>query len=129
MNNNYFSAIITHGNLAGCLKRVTNHLIVPSTQFFFYSNKHLTLEEIEHKIEDKRKKIKPEKTIFFIDLVGGSCWLLANRIKKASTDIAVIGGVNVPMLVSYQIHYNQMGWNDLLGKIVDDAKKGIITRL
>ena len=48
--------------------------------------------------------------------------------KKTSTDIAVIGGVNVPMLVSYQIHFNQLGWNDLLKKIVDDASKGIILR-
>jgi mannose/fructose-specific phosphotransferase system component IIA len=54
---------------------------------------------------------------------------LANRIKRNSKDIAVIGGVNLPMLVSYHINYNRLHWNDLLDKVVLDSNKGIVKRL
>jgi mannose/fructose-specific phosphotransferase system component IIA len=129
MSKNYFTAIITHGDLAESLQQVTKQLIVSATKVFYYSNKKLSLEEIEKEIEKKREGLKPEKTVFFVDLVGGSCWILANRIKKNSSDIAVLGGVNLPMLISYHLNYNRLKWNELMEKIVSDGNKGIVKRL
>jgi mannose/fructose-specific phosphotransferase system component IIA len=129
MSKNYFTAIITHGELAKSMEQITKHLIVSATDIFYYSNQELSLEEIEKKIDNKIKHIQPEKCVFFVDLVGGSCWILANRIKKNSTDIAVLGGVNIPMLISYHMNYNRLEWNALLDKIVSDGNKGIVKRL
>ncbi|MEJ2052551.1 MAG: hypothetical protein P8X42_01410 [Calditrichaceae bacterium] len=129
MTRNYFTAIITHGDLARSLIQVTKQLIVPATRIFSYSNKEQTLEEIETDIREEQNRNTPEKTVLFVDLVGGSCWILANRIKRNSKDIAVIGGVNLPMLVSYHINYNRLHWNDLLDKVVLDSNKGIVKRL
>jgi len=126
---NYFTAIITHGDLAKSMEDVTKHLIVSSTKIFYYSNKKLTLEQIEGEIAEERERLQPEKSVLFVDLVGGSCWILANRIKHNSPDIVVIGGVNMPMLVSYHLNYNRLEWNTLLDKIVSDANKGIVKRL
>jgi len=128
MKNKYFTAIITHGDLAGCLKRVTEKLITPATKVFYYSNKESSLEDIEKEIQSLRTELKSEKSIFFVDLVGGSCWLLANRIKKNSPDINVIGGVNIPMLVSYHMNLESLEWDRLLEKITEDGKKGILAR-
>lgn len=86
------------------------------------------LEEIEEAITRQIETEKPEKVAIFVDLVGGSCWISANRIKHGNKDIAVIGGVNVPMLVSYFINYERLQWQDLLNKITEDARKGILCR-
>ncbi len=126
---NYFSAIITHGNLAQSMEEITKQLIASSANIYYYSNKKLSLEEIEHAIANERERLQPKKSLFFVDLVGGSCWILANRIKRTSQDIAVVGGVNLPMLVSYHLNYNRLEWNALLDKIVSDGKKGIEKRL
>jgi mannose/fructose-specific phosphotransferase system component IIA len=126
---NYFSAIITHGDLAKSMEAVTKQLIVSSTKIYYYSNKKLSLDEIENAIAKECERLQPEKTVFFVDLIGGSCWILANRIKQNSQDIAVLGGVNLPMLVSYHLNYNRLEWNALLDKIVSDGKKGILKRL
>ena len=128
MNKNYYSCIITHGDLAYCLKGVSEKIITPATKMYYYTNRELSLDEIEKKINQQINKLKPEKSVFFIDLAGGSCWLLANRIKKNNKDIAVVSGVNVPLLISYHINFNNLDWNNLLKKIVDDGKKGIVTR-
>ena len=129
MSKNYFTAIITHGNLAKSFENATNGLIVSATKVYCYSNQKLSLDEIEKEIQEKRACLKPDKTVFFIDLVGGSCWILANRIKKDSDDIAVLGGVNLPMLISYHLNYKRLAWNALLDKIVSDGSKGIVKRL
>lgn len=129
MSKNYYTAIITHGDLAKSMEQITKHLIVSATEVFYYSNKELTLEDIEKEIEIDRERIQPEKSVFFVDFVGGSCWILANRIKKNSSDIAILGGVNMPMLVSYHLNYNRLEWNTLLDKIVSDGNKGIVKRL
>ena len=128
MKDNIYTAIITHGNLSGCLKRVTEKLIVPVTEVAYFSNKELTLEEIESEIESERTRLKPAKTAFFIDLVGGSCWLLANKIKRNDPDILVIGGVNVPMLISYHMNLEKLNWEQLIDKVIEDGKKGIVAR-
>ena len=128
MSKNYLSFVITHGSLACCIRDVTEKLIVLSTDLLCYSNNEWTLEKIESDIQELIEERKPDKVLIFTDLVGGSCWLSANRIKKADQNIAVIGGVNVPMLVSYFINYERLGWIDLLEKISMDAIKGIVVR-
>jgi len=128
MSKNYYSCIITHGKLAHCLKGISENLVVSAVKFEAYSNMELSLDDIEKKIQEDIKKKKPDKIVFFVDLSGGSsCWILAHRLKKGNNDVAVIAGVNVPLLVSYQMYVERLDWDDLLKKIVEDGKKGIIT--
>jgi len=128
MSRNYYSCIITHGNLAHCLKGIAEKLVAPSVEVKSYSNLELSLEEIEKQIREDIEKQKPEKIIIFVDLAGGSsCWFLAHRLKKGNEDVTVVAGVNVPLIVSYQMYIERLEWKDLIEKIVEDGKKGIIT--
>ncbi|MGD9488194.1 MAG: PTS sugar transporter subunit IIA [Calditrichaceae bacterium] len=128
MSGKHLSCIITHGDLSRELKNVADGLVGKIENEFFFSNKTKSLESIESEIEQKIEEIKPEKLIFFIDLVGGSCWVLANRIKKSRPEAVVVGGVNVPMLVSYHSNHERMDWEQLIAKIMEDGKKGILIR-
>ena len=128
MSSTYLTFLVTHGNLGKCLKSVSEKLIVPSTELIYYSNEEYTLEELENKISGKIDSAKPDKVIIFVDLFGGSCWLLANRIKRTSDQIKVLAGANVPMLISYFINYNRLPWDELIEKLVTDGRKGIISR-
>jgi len=126
MNKNYYACIVTHGTLANCLKGLAEKLVVTSAPLVAYSNLELSLEEIEQNIWEDIEKQKPEKIILFVDLAGGSCWLLANRMKKRDENITIVAGVNVPLIVSYQMHVERLPWEDLLKKIIEDGKKGMI---
>ncbi len=126
MSKNYYSCIISHGTLAQCLKGIAEKLVAPSVEVKAFTNMELSLEEIEKQIWEDIDKREPEKVILFIDLTGGSCWLLANRIKMKRDNITVIGGVNVPLIVSFQMHVDRMEWDDLVEKIIADGKRGII---
>lgn len=128
MSKNYLSFVITHGALACSFKDVVEKLIIPATSLICYSNKKWTLEKIEIDIQTLIDEQKPDKVVIFTDLMGGSCWISANRIKKTDQNITVIGGVNVPMLVSYFINYERLEWPELIEKISADAIKGVVVR-
>ena len=104
----YLSCIITHGLLAASLKAVAEKLVSLPSEVFCYSNQESVLEEIEESIHTLIAEKKPDKVLLFVDLMGGSCWVSANRIKRMDENIIIISGVNVPMLVSYFINYKRL---------------------
>jgi len=127
MNSNVFAAIITHGELACALANVAENLMTSEITLHCYSTKILSSEEIINQLE-KNTQQKPEKVLLFVDLVGGGCWIIANKIKKNNEHINVLAGVNVPMIVSFLINFKRLEWPSLLEKITADAQKGIILR-
>ena len=128
MTPHYLSFIISHGTLACSIREVAEKLIKPATKIYCYSNQISVLEEIEREISQRIEEEKPEKIVLFVDLAGGSCWISANRIKRDSENISVIGGVNVPMLISYFTNYDRLDWPELITKITSDGQKGILVR-
>lgn len=126
MTETHFLAIITHGNLSCEIKNVMEKLVQPTDHVYCYSNQTESLDQLEEDILAKIEKSKANRVLLISDLVGGSCWLLANRIKRIHPDAVVIGGVNIPLLVSYHMNLENLEWNALIEKIVEDGKKGIL---
>ena len=128
MTTSYFVALVTHGNLGCEVKTVIEKLVHPLDHIFCYSNSVDSLDVLEEKILTKISETKAEHILLITDLMGGSCWLLANRIKKSIPEAKVIGGLNVPLLVSYLMNHDKLEWNELIDKMVEDGKKGMIVR-
>jgi len=122
---NYLVCIISHGDLSDELYNVTQNLIPLKVPVLTYSNKKIELEEIVRDIEKEIKKITPSHVLIFIDLMGGSCWHAAMRLKKNQANISIITGVNVPVLVSFATNFHRLDWTDLIEKIETDGKKAI----
>jgi mannose/fructose-specific phosphotransferase system component IIA len=45
-------------------------------------------------------------TILFTDLQSGSCGFVARRLLPERTDLAVVSGVNLPVLIDFVMHRN-----------------------
>ena len=125
---NYLACVITHGALAGSLKAVVEKLVAQAPELHCFSNQESDIEAIGSAIQDLVENRKPDKIIIFVDLMGGSCWLSANRLKHFDENITIAAGVNLPMLVSYCVNYERLKWPELLIKIEADAQKGIIVK-
>ena len=128
MNEDVFVAIITHGELACALAKVAENLMASDIQLHCFSSQVLSSEEIIKRLENQIEKEKPKRILIFVDLIGGGCWIIANKIKKNNDYITVIAGVNVPMVVSFLINLKRQEWEPLIEKIVIDAQKGIVVR-
>lgn len=120
--------IITHGGLAHALQKVVSNLISPAPVFHCFSNQKSSFETIENEILGLMESEQPSHTMIFVDLMGGSCWLAANRIRQKAKKVSFATGVNVPMLVSYCMNYRRLPWDELMVKIEEDAKKGVLIK-
>ena len=117
--------IISHGNLAYELNEVAQKFLPISIPVYLYSNKKDSIEKIIQEAGNKIEESDPGKVIVFVDLVGGSCWRAALSLKQNYNNIAVIGGVNLPALVSLATNISRLEWPELITKLEEDAVKAI----
>jgi len=122
---NYACIILTHGDLAFQLNEVAQKFIPFEIPVYLYSNKKDSIETIVQDVVVELRKTRPEQVIIFVDLVGGSCWRAAAGIKKEYEHVSLLGGVNLPALVSLATNVNRLDWPQLLAKIEEDAVKAI----
>jgi len=126
---NILAIVVTHGDLACSLAKVSEKLVGAQEQLYCYSTQVLSSEEIIREINDEIRTRNPEKILVFVDLMGSNCWIIGNKLKHEHADkTTVISGVNVPMLISYLINHSRLEWQALLDKIVTDAQKGMVVR-
>ncbi len=118
--------IITHEQIAICLQRTSENILGEQKNLFSYTNLEDSLSVLAQKITQKIEDIKPEHIVCFVDLAGGSCWNLANMIRKQYKNISIVSGVNLPMLVSYFTNLNEIPFEELIKKVVKDGSRGII---
>ncbi len=120
--------IITHGDVASALKDALEKITGAHENIFTYSNKSDALPVLRQKILEQKAETAAEHTVIFVDFAGGSCWALGAMIQKEFEDVRLVGGVNLPMLVSFFTNQNQMEFDPLIKKIANDGRRGIVVQ-
>ena len=129
MSEAILGVVITHGDLACSLGRVSEKLVSSQIKLRCFSTQVLSSEDIIRDINKEIAAANPQRILIFVDLMGSNCWIIGNKLKHEHPEkTAVVSGANVPMLVSYLINAPRLEWDALLEKIVADAKKGIVLR-
>jgi mannose/fructose-specific phosphotransferase system component IIA len=123
---NYATFILTHEKIAVCLKRATENILGEQKNIFPYTNLTDAIPVLVKKINDNIKNVKPDRIICFVDLAGGSCWSLANMIRKQHPMMTIIAGVNMPMLLSFFNNLNELPYKELIKKVIKDGSRGIM---
>jgi mannose/fructose-specific phosphotransferase system component IIA len=117
--------ILAHEDFAESLKSTAEKITGSQPNIFPYSNKIDSLQIIFKKINEQLAIMQSHKIYVFVDLIGGSCWSLANMIVKEHPEIIVIGGVNLPLVISFINNQEKLETESLTQKIIEDSKKGI----
>jgi len=117
--------ILAHEDFAESLKITAEKITGLQPNIFAYTNKIDSLPVIIEKINKKLASIQSDKIFVFADLIGGSCWSLANMIARDHPEVKIIGGVNLPMVISLIINHEKLVIDQLTKKIIEDSKKGI----
>ena len=88
--NSFNAFILAHEDFAESLKSTAEKITGSQPNIFFYSNKIDSLQIIFKKINEQIETLQSNRIYVFVDLIGGSCWSLANMIAKENPDKEVV---------------------------------------
>lgn len=88
------------------------------------SNKGISRSEMERRLQDVLGDSDHE-TLIFADLFGGSCSQVCQGVKREQKNLAIICGVNLPMLLEFTFARERMGFSELVNHLAEVGKSGI----
>jgi mannose/fructose/sorbose-specific phosphotransferase system IIA component len=124
--------LLTHGDLCFGLKDTLEGIMGKQKGFSVISNMGLGKEELvsalKQKVDDSDCS---QGAVIFVDMFGTSCWQTARKvadaISKEKEKVAVITGVNLPMLVKFFSLRESLPVDQLVPIIKKEGEKGIRT--
>ncbi|MFH1010692.1 MAG: hypothetical protein V1784_05595 [bacterium] len=115
--------IVTHGLLGAELLRCVETLLGPQEGVEVISNQDRDLEGLCREVASHIPKERD--TILFVDFWGGSPYVACRRACEDPGRLAIISGVNLPMLTSFFTKRAAKGFEELVEVVREDGLRGI----
>lgn len=117
--------LVSHENLSLCMAEALSKITGETAFITPISSKGITPGQLEHDITRAIESMRDAGgIILFTDLHGGSCALVCSRIQRKYPEIAVITGVNLPVLIEYVFH-REKPLGEILDRLVKKGREGI----
>jgi mannose/fructose-specific phosphotransferase system component IIA len=95
--------ILTHGDLCFGLKNTLEQMMGKQEGLLAISNLGVGKDQIGSKLKKTLNENRFEEgVVIFVDLFGSSCWQISKIVASDDQNVAVLSGVNLPMLVLFQ---------------------------
>ena len=118
--------ILTHGDLCFGLKNTLEQMMGKQEGLLAISNLGVGNDQIGSKLrkivnEDRFK----EGMVIFVDLFGSSCWQISRMVASEDRNVAVLSGVNLPMLVKFFSKREALPFEELVSSVQEGGERGI----
>jgi PTS system mannose-specific IIB component len=90
--------VVAHGGLAAALVEETERISGRAGVLQAVSNSACGREQIEERV---RAAVGAGPAVIFVDMPCGSCYFAAMRVGRERSDVRVVTGVNLPMLLDF----------------------------
>jgi mannose/fructose-specific phosphotransferase system component IIA len=116
--------LVTHGELGDALLESARLIYAVEAPISVLSNAALGLEDLV--VEIRRWLDRGSgPALIMVDVGGGSCGVAARAAAKGRPETWLLGGVNLPMVLTYLSHHGQVGSDDLLSRLLDRAHNAV----
>lgn len=116
------AVIITHGRLGAALMEVVEKTLGPQSDVEIITNENLALDHITREVE---ARLTDEATLLFVDSCGGSPFVACKILCARHANVAILSGVNLPMLFSFFTKRHQHPFAELRQIVESDGHRGI----
>lgn len=116
--------LIGHGKFPESLLEIVRSLLGEVTDFRLVSYETGSSEELEQKIKNTLNELNGDK-IVFVDLYGSSGANICHRLSVNDPSIAIVCGVNLPMLIKFFRYRNQLNLKELVELIKKTGQEEI----
>jgi PTS system mannose-specific IIA component len=117
--------LVTHGDLGRELLTTAELILGPIRGCSFVSNRGLTESSLVEQLEPMLEEMGEEPSIVFVDFFGGSCATACLRLLERHPEIYLIGGVNLPILLTFLNKRDQLGADELVEHILARGRDSV----
>lgn len=101
MSDGMRGVVVAHGGLAAALVEAAERIGGAAGALVAVSNTECGRDEIERRVAEA---VGDGPAVVFVDMPCGSCFFAAMRLSRARSDVQVVTGVNLPMLLDFVNH-------------------------
>jgi mannose/fructose-specific phosphotransferase system component IIA len=112
--------VVAHADLAGALVGVAEKISGMTGALTPVSNEGCSPGDLHRRIAAAAGE---GPCIVFVDLISGSCGFASRSVAEQSSNIAVITGVSLPLLLDFLFH-RHMSLGKLAGRLVEKGHAG-----
>ena len=118
-----FGILVTHHDIGRELLRAAESIVSPQENLVVFSNQNAGFDSLYQQIQS----VIPDDmdTVVMVDYFGGSTHLAARTLCESNKRLALICGLNLPMLLSFVTKRSQLSFSQLVKIIRVDAIRGI----
>lgn len=117
--------LITHKQLSKAIFEVVEGLAGHVEGMICLSNEGLGLNELAEAIEKEIQKNPEDFYYIMVELKGGSPYLAARKLALKYSNLYVLSGLNIPMMLSFVMKKDMYDHEELADVIRKDAHRGI----
>ncbi len=117
--------VVTHGSFGKELIRTAEEIVGPQEGIEIISNSGSSLQGLS---EEVRKLIDrhPNATPYlFVDLLGGSCGIVCQELRRHAPGAVIFSGVNLPMILEFFHYRDRVGDAELRERLLTRGRDGI----
>jgi mannose/fructose-specific phosphotransferase system component IIA len=119
--------IFAHADLAQGLLEAVKAILGKAEGLRAFSNRELQAKDLALGLSSMLAEVKlGEKAIVFTDLYGGSCSNACRKVVQGRKDVAVICGVNLPILLEFCLDRSRMDFEALIDHLIRVGQRAII---
>ncbi|MGD8866695.1 MAG: hypothetical protein PVI01_03680 [Gemmatimonadales bacterium] len=93
--------LVSHGKMADGLLDAVREITGLTEGLVTLDNLGLTPDALEERLDDLTGD---RPSVVFVDLPSGSCAFVARRLRARQSNVAVVCGVNLPLLLDFVFH-------------------------
>lgn len=120
-NDELRGVVVAHGDVASALIEAVRRITGVDDALTAVSNEGLGAERLREKVLDA---CVPGPAVAFVDMAAGSCAMAGLGVRRTETDVAVVTGVNLPMLVDF-VFNRHLPIDDLVSRLVEKGKGAV----
>ncbi len=117
--------IIGHGTFAQAMVDTAEKIVGKQSDIDVISNTGFSGGMLCDKIAEVINSTKDQETIIFVDLPGGSCSMSCYSLLKNSSDLNIICGLNLPMLIEFLILREKHAAQELVPILIKKGRDNI----
>ena len=118
--------IVAHGNVAECMMDAIEGILGKQSGWIAVSNRGMGLNELNDAVTRAVEQLsRDHDVVIMTDMPGGSCHHACQELKDDPSDVSIVTGLNLMMLLEFFVKREHKDLKELVNLILDRGRGSV----